>query len=1275
MIGYPKRRLAARVAAGLIIAGCVGANTLRAQEELVLNAPQTAVLDPANWDKVFAGERYFDALRPLLVRFPGLAEQIHAKLAEGFRVEKLELALAWERQEGALPERGRHGWGANELYKAKPGEWSVVLQPLLRPWSVANLEIGPTFNASLKGAAYWSRGGGRADGEDRLATRLGPLPLSPTTPAAIFDLTPLLADAAYGKDLGSRLRTLEACGVQLHKHELFDMRYRSFYAYDWSVSTGYMRIWVKPPELRVRFAKADGDKPAALPPPVDLEDLAKQAAKKGGRGKPALRVPEDLAARVKQVLARPAGLPDWQWKRIQELRALHADPSYSVLALGHGFNFSALVSTNTADYLTAMKYLMAMPPRTWQGHLTSDFALLAAGYNDLLPPAAQDHLALFWRAWLHPDIERPFDADLGGGTHRGGPTYFRGYTRSMGTMNFVHNANMSALLGGQYLDAPFVTANARYGIEHVLLRAYAFGNGAHQEIGDTYYQALTIAGAGGIAKYAEDPFDRLMGLIIRDRLVEPLISMYHPGLRRMTHPMGRGSFTYHLLLQEGPYHVLHTLSPSGTLIHLEDLGAKRTGTPHTWGDIHGLAILGDEGTPERIGLLAPWTEPVLADPIAAKVDDKAFPWQVFARDSSPGCRRGGWHVNHLDKHYALASRDNANHDYGVTSIIAQWRRQPKQVASMDDLSTLLISLGTNEAFTRDIASMAEFGIVQCGGKLIALKALPDPERRVFAQEKDGVKALHVSALLLAFGDVTNRQVWINDQQVAALSGARPDPGGDWRKRMGGEPTVFAADGDRITISDGSTYAALIPISVNALARDRQVSIAYEHPSLMINAHLYRGAQPLDTNALYSTQQPPSSGFILEMANAEDFKSFAAFREHIAATTRDVRWDDKEGLAHVTYRSGDDLLEMGFDPRRYPAVTRRVNGAWPYRPEGVERESEWAVQSRTGRIEKHGAVLESEPGREAYLQTFPEADTFVAYNPLPDPTLWRLSLPGNKRLQADGRIGLARVIAQPGASRLWVEHAPKPGVAATPDSATALLAFGWSRSPKVDLNGKPLAKAPRRVMIGKETAYVIPLAEGAADGAAETYARFQDKFTATQGTHLLTWQVAGPFPPDFDQAHAPETQVDLAAVYPGFEDAEVRWRPTLAEGAAPTGLGGIDLDAVFAPKALVSAYAYAQIASDVDREVTLFFGSASDASIWINGEKVYGRRQFYRIFALDQDRFTVTLRKGVNTVLLRLGRTYESWAFSFRLADENGLPLPAGVSYLTEKGPVPAGVRP
>jgi hypothetical protein len=1235
---------------------------------LTLEFPQaqTAVLDPVNWDKVIPNERYFDAVRPLLVRFPGSAEGIYAKLQAGYGLDKVELVLTWIKQEGPRPERGRSGWGAEELYTAMPGEWHVIAYPLRRPWSVEDPALGPTFNAAINGLEFWARGGARGDGADRLATRFGPLPLHGKSPQARLDITGVFADAAYGATLGRRLRAAEEQGFQVHKQELRDMKYRYFSAYDWSVSIGYMKIWVEAPKLVVTLRHGAG-KPAhlgALPPATSVPALAVQLKAAGAQGTPSMAYPADLAARAAKCLTKPAGVPDWQWRRIEELRAIHAEPTDSQLYLGRGYNFSTLYAGDQAAYLKAMQNILLMPPRTWQGHPSSDFAILPAAYPDLLPPAVLDHLKLYWEAWLSPEVQSGLDKDLGGGTQRGGPTYFRGYTRNMGTMNFNHNAVTGTLLGGQLLKAPHVLANASYGLENLLLRAQAFGNGAHQEIGDTYYQAITVVSAGALAKYAEAPVDQVMGRILRDRLVEPLISMYHPGLHRMTHPMARGDFAYQMLLQEGPYSVLHTLSPKGVLLHLNDLSPKRTGTPSGWGKVHGFSILGDEAPPERIAVLSPWTEPYLADSLALLVDEKPLPWQVIAADSSPGTRPGGWHVNYLGRHYALASRDNTNYDYGTVPITAQWRRAEAPVAHMDDLTTLQMNWWVNGQYTPAYNPTGEFGAVQCGPKLLAMKALP--ERRILESAKAPVKAMHTSVAIIATGDTAGREVWINEGKIAALSGARPDPGGDWKKRMASTAAAIPAqEGDLITIHDGVTYIGLIPLTANALARDRQVELSFEYPTLLIHNFVYRSEQPLELDRLYALPNAPTAGFVLEMGDVTQYPTFADFRAHMRAVKLASRWNAETRRVEMTYASGGDTLEMGFDPLHYPTPFRRVNGRWPYLPAGILRETPWSVQGTIGRLEKGGASLLNEPGHTGYLQAIPATETYIGYNPFPDPTCWALSVPGGVRLQADGRVSVTRVVMRPKDKAVWIDTARK-AAQSTPDMATALLLFGMPGQPTVQLNGQPL-KRLSQVKIAGERAYVIPLGATVPKDLAERYAKYRDIPTASGQSQFHDWYLAGPFPRDFSAVHPPEAGVDLAATYPGIDGAPVRWSRILPPGAPALGAGPVDLEQCFSPAKHMLAYAYARVAVDEACPVTLFTGSDQEIAVWVNGKLVMERKDYYRVFTLDQDRTPLTLHKGENTILVKLAHDWEGWKFNFRLADAEGVAAPAGVRYLPAEG--------
>lgn len=1001
---------------GRLVAGVlafVACGVVRADESLVVTGAQTAVLDPVQWDSVLAGERYFDAVRCLLVRFPGMAEAVHARLLAGEQVAKLELVLEWERQEGPGPERGRHGWGADEHYAAQPGEWHVIAHALLRPWALAEGVPGPTFNAWLDGLGYWERGGACGDGSDRHARREGPLPLHPVrekksappapaapdtalgidgdptltaaavldvpraaaVPTARLDFTWVLQDEAFGATLSERLRRLDTQGFRVQKQEIRDMSYRRFWAYDWAVSIGYMRIWVKPPRLEVTFAPASGvPPPAPLPDAPDLAALAETLRIEGPRGTPSIALPADYAARVRAAWARPDGVPEWQWTRVLELKALSRVPEDTVIALGRYINWSALFSDDPRYPLELMRAILLIPPRTWIGHLSSDFALLPAAYPELLPPGVMDHLKLYWEAWLHPEVRSR--NDIGGGNHRGGPSYFRGYSHGGGTMNFGHNAVMGALLGAQLIDAEYPLIEAQQGVENLLRRNDGLGTGAHQEIGDTYYQALSIAAAGAIAKYAEDPVTQLMGRFHRERLLEPLLSMYHPGLRRMTHPMGRGSFTYHLLLQEGPYHVLHTLSPQGVLMHLEDLKppAERTSTPKTWGTVRGLPILGDEAPPARIAVISPWCDPALADAMAWLVDSKPFPWRIHARDYSPGCNGGGWHVNYLSRDYALASRDNANYDYGVTSIIAQWRRRDARVMRLDDLSTLLIGFGTNQEFMREAKSVGTFGVIQHDNKLIGLKNTmreEDYTRNPFGH----LHAVHASAAILATGTVDDREVWVNDRRIDALSGPQPEFNDNWTQRitLGPEPVTVAA-GDRILIRDGVTYIGLIPVTLNPQQRRRAAVISLSHPVLMIHAYLY----DIDYVPPKRPQSPGASAALA--AEAEKTLQGAL----------------------------DELL-----PDQAPRTT----------------------------------------ADDALLTPA----TFVAYQPLPELTPWSLTLPNGAALRADGEIGMVRAVVRPAANQVWIDQVYRPAQR-TPDAppcAMGMVLTGFAQQPQVTLNGRPL----------------------------------------------------------------------------------------------------------------------------------------------------------------------------------------------------------------------------
>ena len=128
-------------------------------------------------------------------------------------------------------------------------------------------------------------------------------------------------------------------------------------------------------------------------------------------------------------------------------------------------------------------------------------------------------------------------------------------------------------------------------------------------------------------------------------------------------------------------------------------------------------------------------------------------------------------------------------------------------------------------------------------------------------------------------------------------------------------------------------------------------------------------------------------------------SFEAFAEHMRSNRLVAEWDEGRRQLEVSYRSGADLMEAAFttdfsqqtevhfaispgvQERAIPY--RRLNGQWPYLPPGLERDTTWSQQGTTGRLEKNGAVLATEPGRKAYLLADPLSGAVVGYNPLLD----------------------------------------------------------------------------------------------------------------------------------------------------------------------------------------------------------------------------------------------------------------------------------------------------
>lgn len=104
---------------------------------------------------------------------------------------------------------------------------------------------------------------------------------------------------------------------------------------------------------------------------------------------------------------------------------------------------------------------------------------------------------------------------------------------------------------------------------------------------------------------------------------------------------------------------------------------------------------------------------------------------------------------------------------------------------------------------------------------------------------------------------------------------------------------------------------------------------------------------------------------------------------------------------------------------------------------------------------------------------------------------------------------------------------------------------------------------------------------------------------------------------------------------------------------------IDLDGeVFEPAVdndYVVAYTFVNVYSPTARNVQLRVGSDDGIKVWLNGNLVHDNGYACRGAAPDQDIIPVTLNKGWNYLLLRIGERGGGWAFLARFTDSGGNP--------------------
>ena len=1021
--------------------------------------------------------------------------------------------------------RYRMNWDCDKMYRAQRPNWHAVAHALRKPWT-ADAAIGPTYNAAVNGAVYWKRFGATDTAEDRYPAQLGPTEVSSYKPDGRMDVTAVLTDSAYGKTLADRLGVIANNGFVINKEEVYDARYFTG-AYEWAISTGPQAILVKQPKLIVTLKAGTAEQ--AMPPAVDVAAIA---AKHKGKplGTPTAVVPS--AAEVQkldeQFTAKPTWMPDWQYAHVKQLMGLEsggkAEPFYYRVVPPHVRNRAKQeaeqlakktgqpVDADYAVYLSWLDWVNGRPPRYWEGHLTAaDNVTQWYNFRAALPGPVQDSMLRSWNAWLMPDrdtqldgnLRRQYDETSGKLIHpmaddprvgkskdgkpaewgqgdvyykktgdwRGNKSYYRsGFTREMSTANFNSSAASGALLNGQIIGSEKAMDDGRAGLMQFPFWMWTFGSGVGQEYIDPYYWAIATAGNKLFADFCEQPEDRLAGWSIMNKTVNDLACGYHPNLKKLVGPASRTFSEHSLGQQDGLYHILHVISPRGSLCDTDTGTLPAITMPK---DANGntpqpVSAWGHDYPPAMVALQSlsgPWAEPWFAE----MVDEKPLPWSAVLE------KEGDAIVTYFGVNYGLASIRTKPQRLHV---LGHWRRKAELPKSMRDIGTLDMRVGFNQTQIANDGSgvISEEGIYrtfQEGNRLIML-AKPKPQviQQTAAEHQYGnrkqpaqeIKSVQCTAALFSYEQPQPTwQIFVGDKKIDSLP-------------------ATAKFGQAIVIRDGVSYLAIRPLPTTDVGRDAEVTLeagqpqmeAYHEgvnvqPALLINAYFYKKDAPISADALKQLENA-YGGFVVEMGDEVEYGSFEKFRQHIQKGKLDAADND------LTYVSGSDTLKASWD-----AFT--VNGKDPvagFRERHLWQDTSLSQMGRKG-LEKNGAVLDRgplHPELNMLLQTFPKQKIYVATNMLPNYLVYSFREPGGVKIVADGAYSMGRWAVKD-SREIDIRYTPFGGVyreGAEKEGAVASTLFvsGMKQKPKVMLNGKDVTAGLKASKQDGTDGWLIPL---------------------------------------------------------------------------------------------------------------------------------------------------------------------------------------------------------
>lgn len=159
----------------------------------------------------------------------------------------------------------------------------------------------------------------------------------------------------------------------------------------------------------------------------------------------------------------------------------------------------------------------------------------------------------------------------------------------------------------------------------------------------------------------------------------------------------------------------------------------------------------------------------------------------------------------------------------------------------------------------------------------------------------------------------------------------------------------------------------------------------------------------------------------------------------------------------------------------------------------------------------------------------------------------------------------------------------------------------------------------------------------------------EEFLQTLG-FVKTFKVIGPFGSrsvdSFSKVFPPEEKVDFDEDYAG-SIPQVHWQSIAADS-----VGYLDFLSHLSPTDWVCAYAYCKVISPKAVPGQIRLGSNDTATLWFNDEKILSN-DVERSAVPDSDIVPVHLKKGENSILIKVCNTEHNWGLYLRISDEQG----------------------